>query len=716
MKKRRGNSSHKELKKLSKKILKVLKNSPSKAFTRKQIIKSFQSAGSRDEITRAIFYLVSTERVSKSDDNRFQYIQHSSGSSSSSKPIVRYVEGIVDLAPSGVAYILVDGIEDVRVERDKTAKAMDGDKVKVGLYKTKNANRPKGEVISIIERNQEYFVGTVQLGNGFAFVLPDKQSMNVDFFINSKHINDAKEGDKVIVQFLGWPENNKNPDGKITEILGKKGLHDVEMKSILVEHNFPLSFPKGIQKELDAISTKISKEEVQVRKDIRSTLTFTIDPVDAKDFDDAISYKELDNGLIEIGVHIADVSHYVQPNTILDKSAYRRATSVYLVDRVLPMLPEKLSNVICSLRPDEDSLCFSVFFTINDKAEVRVIHSHRRFTYDEALEEIKSGEGQFGKPLKRINDIAKTLRKKRYDNGAIDFDSREIRFTLNLTGDIEAVKAKERHDAHYLIEEFMLLANKTVAKFMAEKRIGKNKFPFLYRIHDEPDPEKLAQFRMNAADYGHSINTDDLKKLPFELNKFFAHIKGKPEQDSLEGLAIRSMAKAIYTTENIGHYGLHFEHYSHFTSPIRRYPDLLVHRQIQDFLTKQTTKLTSQDLEDKCGQCNKMERKAVEAERQSIKYYQTIFMKDKVGQEFTGFVSGVTSWGFYVELDNIHTEGLVRIQDLTDDDYAFDERKKQIVGFTSGNTFHLGKKVKVLVDAVNVEKRQIDLLWITEED
>lgn len=707
----------KEQKKLGKEIRKFMKSRSGKSFTKKQLSKKFIHKSSQKELYAIIDFLLENRQLKYTNGNRIQY------NNNRKKEVVRKVEGKVDMASSGVAYILVDGFEeDVRVERKDTNQAMDGDTVLVGLHNTSKGNRPRGVILEIIERAQEFFIGKVELSKDFAFVIPDNKNIQADFYISKKHINGAKSDDKVIVKMLGWPQNNKNPDGEIIEILGKSGKHDVEMKSILVGANFPLYFTKNLQKELDNIQTNIPQEEIAVRKDMRKILTFTIDPADAQDFDDAISFKDNGDGSYEVGVHIADVSHYVQPGSALDANGYRRATSVYLVDRVLPMLPEKLSNIVCSLRPDEESLCFSVLFTVDADGQVKnyeivktVIFSDKRFTYDQALEEIVSGEGKFGHPLAILNKMAENLKKQRFENGSINFDSKEIKFSLDENDEITAVHAKERHAAHFLIEEFMLLTNQTVAKFVEGKRLGKHKFPFVYRIHDEPDSEKLKTFAMNAADFGHKIHTDNTQRLPYELNRFFEEIEGSPEQHSLESLAIRAMAKAVYSTDNIGHYGLGFDYYSHFTSPIRRYPDLMIHRQLNHYINmNKTTWENKVELEERCQHCSDMERRAVEAERESIKYFQMVYMQDKIGESFTGIVTGVTSWGFYVEISNVYTEGLVRINSLEDDNYAFDEQKKQIIGFNTGKTFKLGTKVKVTVEDISVEKRQMDLIYVPE--
>ncbi len=703
-----------EMKNLGKKIVKSLKSQPGKSFTRKQISKRYLDVASKSEINTVLEYLLQEKRIKLVSGNRIQYNQEQK------KQVYREVVGTVDMAPSGVAYILVDDMpDDIRVEKKDTNKALDGDRVTVGLYASKKGNRPRGKILNIISRSQEFYIGRVELSADFAFVVPDNQNMSVDFFIKKRDINGAKDGDKVVVEFLDWPKNNKNPDGRIIEILGKSGVHDVEMKSILIENNFPLQFTEGVQRELDDLSASITSEEIKKRADMRDTLTFTIDPVDAKDFDDAISFNAFENNLYEIGVHIADVTHYVRPEMAIDKNGYRRATSVYLVDRVLPMLPEKLSNIICSLRPNEESLCFAVLFTMNAEGKIikydfkkTVIFSDKRFTYDEAFEEIQQAKGQFGEPLAIINKIAKQLRKKRYNEGSINFDSQELQFQLNDDGMIEAVRTKTRHDAHFLIEEFMLLANKTVAKFISTKQLGQQPYPFVYRVHDEPDPEKLQTFALNAAEYGHKVHTDNMKTLPMELNRFFEEIEGTPEQHTLESLAIRSMAKATYSTDNIGHYGLGFKYYTHFTSPIRRYPDMMVHRQLHEYLTTKKTWESKQQLQERCEHSSSMERKAVEAERESVKYFQTVYLENKVGEEFSGIITGVTSWGFYVEISDVFTEGLVRMKDLTDDDYTYDERRKQIVGSRTNTIFKNGKRVQVLVEHVSVEKRQVDLQYL----
>ncbi len=709
-----ANQYTEEQKAVGKKIKRFLKAQPGRSYTRKQIIKRFNNIASKDELNLIIDYLLKSGTAKYTGSNRIQYKPKPKGD------VVKQYQGVVDMTSSGTAYVVVEGLEDdVRVDRRDTNHALDGDRVLVGLFPNKKGSRPRGEILEILERNQNFFIGTVELSEDYAFIITDNKNMPVDIFVKKKNINGAKNGDKVVVEFIDWPKKSKNPNGKIIEVLGQSGDHDVEMKSILVENNFPLNFTKGVQRELDNIQTKISDDEIAKRRDIRQVLTFTIDPVDAKDFDDALSFQELEDGTYEIGVHIADVSHYVQPDTELDENGYRRATSVYLVDRVLPMLPEKLSNIVCSLRPHEESLCFSVFFTMNDKAEVlkyhidkTVIYSDHRFSYEQAFDVIKSGQGEFAKPLGIINSIAEKLRSRRFNEGSINFDSQELRFELGEDGHIMAVHPKQRNEAHFLIEELMLLTNKTVAQFIGKKKLKGQPFPFVYRIHDQPDPEKLQVFANNAAEYGYQLNVTNLQKLPQTLNHFFKEIEGKPEQHSLESLAIRSMAKATYSTDNIGHYGLGFADYTHFTSPIRRYPDIMVHRQIYSYLTTKNTWEPKEELEERCVHSSSMERKAVEAERQSVKYFQTVYLEDKVGEEFPGVVTGVTSWGFYVEISDVYTEGLVRIGDMEKDAYQYDEKRKQIIGAHHGEVFRMGQGVLVRVDRVDVLKRQVDLSYI----
>ena len=632
-----------------------------------------------------------------------------------------YITGKVDMTADGSAYIVPeDELEnDIFIAPRKLRQALHGDIVKVHIYDRKKGRKREGEVVEILQRAKSDFTGTIDISQSYAFFLPDDRKMLHDIFIPLDNLNGAKDGEKVVVTIIEWPKNAKNPIGKVKNILGKKGENNTEMNAILADFGFPLEFPKEVEKAANDISEEISPEEMASRRDFRETITFTIDPIDAKDFDDAISFKTLENGNYEIGVHIADVSYYVTPESILDKEALKRATSVYLVDRVIPMLPEQLSNKLCSLRPNEDKLCFSAVFEMDDKANVinqwfgrTVIHSNRRFSYEEAQEIIENKAGDYSSEILKLNELAYILRDRKFKNGAISFESEEVKFKLDENGKPLGVYTKVRKDAHKLIEDFMLLANRKVAEFIGKQGKGKNKLGFVYRFHDTPKPDTLANFSQFALRFGHRLNIKSDKEAAKSLNTLMTKIEGSKEQNLLTSLAIRSMAKAIYTTKNTSHYGLAFDYYTHFTSPIRRYPDVMVHRLLQYYLDG-GTKVNVEHYEKLSEHSSLMEKKAAEAERASIKYKQAEFLLDQIGTEYKGIVSGVTEWGMYVEIEENKCEGMVRLRDITDDFYTLDEKNFAIIGQRKKKIYQLGDEVQIKVKKVDLEKRQIDFTLIS---
>lgn len=632
-----------------------------------------------------------------------------------------YVIGTVDMTADGSAYIVPeDEFEnDIYIAPRKLRQALHGDTVKVHVYERKKGRKREGEIIEILQRAKTDFTGTIDISQSYAFFLPDDRKMLHDIFIPLDNLNGAKNGEKVVVSILEWPKNAKNPIGQVKTVLGKKGENNTEMNAILADFGFPLEFPKAVEQAAAEISEDITKEDIASRRDFRNILTFTIDPFDAKDFDDAISYQVLDNGNYEIGVHIADVSHYVTPDSILDKEAFQRATSVYLVDRVIPMLPERLSNNLCSLRPNEDKLTFSAVFEMDEKANVlnewfgrTIIHSDRRFTYEEAQEIIENKTGDHAEALLKLNELAYILRERKFKNGAISFESEEVKFHLDENGKPLGVYTKVRKDAHKLIEDFMLLANRKVAEYIGKQGKGKNKLGFIYRFHDVPNTETLNSFSNFAARFGHKLSTRTDKEAAKSLNALMTKIEGSREQNLLTSLAIRSMAKAIYTTKASSHYGLAFDYYTHFTSPIRRYPDVMVHRLLQHYLNG-GTKVNVEHYEKLAEHSSQMEKKAAEAERASIKYKQAEYLQDQVGVEYTGIVSGVTEWGMYVEIQENKCEGMVRLRDITDDFYTLDEKNYAIIGQRKKKTYQLGDEVQIKVKKVDLEKRQIDFTLLS---
>lgn len=633
-----------------------------------------------------------------------------------------YIIGTVDMKQTSKAYVIPDnGTEDIFISPNNTNHALNKDKVKVYLFPRRKGRKPEGQITEIISRSQTTFVGSVQIHEKYAFFISDSTSMPVDIFIPKEDINGAKEDDKVLVEMTEWPERANNPFGKVVQILGKRGENNTEMLSILAEYGFPLSFPDAVEEEADKIPIEIPKEEIKRRRDFRNTTTITIDPADAKDYDDAISFQVLPNGNFELGVHIADVTHYVRPGSALDEEAYNRATSIYLVDRTIPMLPEKLSNMVCSLRPNEDSLTFSAVFEMNAKAEIisewfgkGVINSDRRFAYEEVQKTIEEEKGEMKDVILPINRLATILRKRRFQTGAINFESQEVKFNLDENSKPIGIYIKESKEANWLIEEFMLLANRRVAeKIGKDKKGNKEAKTFIYRVHDEPNPEKLGIFTEFVGKLGYVINTGSRSLLVKSFNDLFASIAGKGEESMISNIAIRTMSKAYYSTNNIGHYGLSFPYYSHFTSPIRRYPDLMLHRLLERYLDDKPS--ADKDVyEAKCEHCSLMEKKAAEAERASVKYKQAEFLSDKIGQVFKGAISGISKWGIYVLIDENKCEGLVPIRTLTDDFYYIDEDNYQVVGRKNNRTFRLGDPIKIKVESVNMLKKQMDFSLVDD--
>lgn len=627
--------------------------------------------------------------------------------------------GVVDHVSSRFAYVDIGEEQDVYVKSKDLASAVDGDTVKVIIFPTRHGDHPEGKVVEILKRNRTRFVGRINVSQNFAFVIPDFRKIHEDFFIYPENIKGAKTNDKVIIEVLSWAEQDKKAEAKVVEILGKAGENEAEIHSIMAEFDLPFRFPEEVERDAETIEEGITGEEIKRRRDFREVTTFTIDPEDAKDFDDALSFKKLENGHYEIGVHIADVTHYVQPNSILEREAFDRATSVYLVDRTIPMLPEKLSNGLCSLRPNEDKLTFAAVFEMDGKGKIygewfgrTIIHSDKRFSYEDAQEVLEAGKGEFAEELLVLNDLAKKLRKQRFAKGAVNFETTEVKFKLDAQGKPLAVIPKIRKDAHKLIEEFMLLANKHVATFVYEYKKGKDKNTFVYRIHDFPDPDKVKDFALFAKQFGHRMNVEEAS-ISQSLNKLMSDIEGKPEQHVLEQLAIRTMAKAKYSTEPKGHFGLAFNHYSHFTSPIRRYPDMMAHRLLQHYLDGGRF-IGRDEYEERCEHSSEREKRAADAERASIKYKQVEFMTYAEKKDYLGLISGVTEWGIYVEIIETKCEGMIRMADMTDDFYEFDEKNYRIIGRKTGKVFRLGDRINVRIKKTDIDRRLIDLVFASD--
>lgn len=708
-KKKTATTKNKKLSKiaLADLLLNTLKENPEKSYNYKQIAaKIGLTTSSEKQLLISVLDELSLQE-SLIETERGKYKLNLRGG---------FIEGIIDRQPNGKSYLIPDdGGMPIFIAERRLRHALNNDRVKVFLYATRTGIEPEGEVVEIIKRAQDTFVGTIQISHNYAFLRIDNKILTNDIFIPIDKLNGAKNNQKVIARIIEWNPKDRNPIGEIVEILGNVGENNTEMHAILAEFGLPYSYPKNLELEAEQISEEISQKEISQRIDMRNIPTFTIDPKDAKDFDDALSIRKIEENLWEIGVHIADVTHYVKPDSPIDEEAYKRATSVYLVDRTIPMLPEKLSNKLCSLRPNEDKLCFSVLFKMDNFANIKeyqicktVINSNRRFTYEEAQEIIENEEGDMKEEILELNRLAKILRSNRFSKGAIAFERTEVRFEIDEKGKPLSVYFKESKDANKLIEEFMLLANRTVATHIAKPGKGKKPKTFVYRIHDTPNPDKLHIFSDFIRRFGYKLKTTGkTTEVSSSINNLLNNVQGKREQNLVETIAIRSMAKAIYSTENIGHYGLAFDYYTHFTSPIRRYPDMMVHRLLEKYLNGGRNE--NRDIwEERCDHSSMREQLAANAERASIKYKQVEYMSDKIGLIFDGTISGVTEWGIYVELNENKCEGMIPVRDLGDDYYVFDDQNYCIIGKHFGKKFQLGDPITVRIKKTNLEKKQMD--------
>ena len=718
------------VKDITKNIFRILNEDSSKSYNYKQVAAKLKISDTdgKNQIIQKLAELTATKKVLEVERGKFKINADR-----------KYSIGTLDIKSNGNGYFISDDYEDdIFIPNNNLGKGLHQDTVKAYVYKIRSGKKMEADVVEILERAKTEFVGVLQKNKNFGFVVPDNNKMYADIFISENKMNGAEHGDKVQAKIIDWPKNSKNPFGKITTVLGKPGDHNTEMHSILLEYDLPYEFELEVEKEAENLSIEITKEEISKRRDMRKDLTFTIDPKDAKDFDDALSFTKLENGNYEVGIHIADVSHYLEPKTILDDEAYKRATSVYLVDRVVPMLPEMLSNGVCSLRPHEEKLTFSAVFEINKKAEIikewfgrTVTYSDQRFAYEEAqsiiencvisdtIQPYKMPEAisitdkayevtkEVVEATLKLDELAKILRKKRMKQGAISFDRVEVKFNLDEKANPVGVFFKESKDANKLIEEFMLLANRKVAEYIGFSKGKATNRTFIYRVHDEPNDEKLASLQNMVRKFGYKINTDTKETTSESLNQLLSDVHGKAESNMIETLTIRTMSKAVYTTQNIGHYGLAFDYYSHFTSPIRRYPDVMTHRLLQHYLDGGDTPKADK-FEEKCKHSSNREELASKAERSSIKYMQVKYMQDHKNEVFDGVITGTTEWGIYVEISSNKCEGMVRIRDIKSDFYVFDDKQHAIIGQSSKKMYQLGDEVKIQVKKADLERKHLD--------
>ncbi len=699
--------AYRKKKALKQDVIRILKKDPTQGLNHKQLTArlGLKTKAENDKLLKVLEELYMDGYLAQEKTGKYRDFAKD-----------QEVEGKIDMNGKGFGFLKVEGEdEDIFIPPNKTGKALHGDEVLARILKGKKKdNQPEGEVTQVKVRNKTTFVGTLDVSKDFAFLVPDSPRIDVDLFIPLKYLNKGNNGQKVVAELIEWPEDSKSPIGKVTKILGEAGDHDTEMNAIIAEFQLPQAFPEAVLEEADDIPDTIPESAAQNRKDLRDVTTFTIDPKEAKDFDDALSIRQLDNGNWEIGIHIADVTYYVEEGSALDEEAFNRATSVYLVDRVIPMLPEKLSNQLCSLRPEEDKLAFSAVFELDNQGQVwnqwigrTLINSNKRFFYEEAQEQIDQQQGAYADSLSKLNQLAKNLREARFADGAIAFETEEVEFELDDNGfPIDVIK-KERKDTHLLIEEFMLLANRNVAEHIFSQNQSFQETPFVYRVHEAPPSEKLEQFVKIARSFGYQFDMKDPEQTAASFNQLLDQVEGQPEQNMLESLAIRSMSKAYYTTKQGSHYGLSFDYYTHFTSPIRRYPDLIAHRLLQHYLSGEGAAPQQEEVEKQCKHASEMEIRAEEAERASIKYKQVEYMAERIGDDYRGLISGVSNKALFVEIPENKCEGRVPIQTLADDFYEYDDQLYLVRGLNTGRKYQLGDEVEIKVMEANPLDRKL---------